>query len=372
MGKRANGEGSIYRRQDGRWSASLTLPKGRRWHFTHKDREEVARQLTSVRKKRDDGLPPIVERQTVAQFLQRWLAASKPSLRIRTSERYEQLVRLHVTPVLGRVQLANLTPLHLQRLYSNKIEEGLSSTTVHHLHAMLHRALKQAVRWNLAQRNVADFADPPRVQHHEITTLSAKQASDLLAAAHGDRLEALYVMAVTTGMRQGELLGLRWRDVDLDRSSVQIRSTMQAAKGGLKFAETKTRGSRRHVLLPARTVEALRRHRAVQAQERLRTGAAWEDNDLVFANEVGRPIAAGNLLKRSFEPLLRRAGLPRMRFHDLRHSAATLLLEQGIHAKIVQEMLGHTRISTTLDLYSHVTPTMQRQAADAFDVILSQ
>lgn len=369
--KRANGEGSVFRRtSDGRWSASITLPGGRRKHFLGKDRDEVVRRQRAALKGQDDGLPVITERQTVAQFMQRWLKSAKPSLRIRTWDRYEQYVRLHVTPSLGKIQLANLTPLHLQRLYSQKIEAGLSPTTVRHLHAMLHRALKQGVRWNVLQRNVADFVDAPRVEHHEIATLSARQASELLTAAHGDRLEALYVMAVTTGMREGELLGVRWKDVDLDRASVQVRGTMQATKDGLRFAETKTRSSRRPVMLPARTVEALRRHRAAQAEERLRMGAAWEDNDLVFANQAGRPIAAGNLLKRSFEPLLAKAGLPRIRFHDLRHTAATLLMEQGVHAKVVQEMLGHTRISTTLDLYSHVTPTMQRQAADAFDAIL--
>jgi len=372
MAKKANGEGSIYRRKsDGRWSASITLPNGKRKHFLGNDRDEVARRQRAALKSQDDGLPIVTERQTVAQFMQRWLVASSPSLRERTWERYEQYVRLHIIPVLGKVSLTALTPVHLQRLYAKRLESGLSSTTVHHLHATIHRALEQALRWNLVPRNVADLVDPPRTEHFEITTLTAKQASDLLVAAEGNRLRALYVMALTTGMRQGELLGLRWRDVDLERGSVQIRGTMQATKKGLRFAETKTRGSRRHVLLPTRTIDALRQHRAAQAEERLRVGQAWEDNDLVFANEVGRPIAAGNLLKRSFEPLLRRAGLPRIRFHDLRHSAATLLLEEGIHAKIVSEMLGHTRISTTLDLYSHVTPTMQRQAAEAFDAILA-
>jgi integrase len=372
MAKKANGEGSVYRRKsDGRWSASITLPGGKRKHFLGKDRDEVVRKQRAALKSQDDGLPIIAERQMVGQFMQRWLTAAKPSLRGRTWERYEQYVRLHIVPGMGKVWLTNLTPLHLQRLYAQRIEAGLSTTTVHHLHATIHRALDHAVRWSLVQRNVADLVDPPRPRHHEITTLSAEEANRLLSAAHGNRLEALYVIALTTGMRQGELLGVRWRDVDLDRGAVQIRGTMQATKDGLRFAETKTRGSRRHVLLSARAVDALRRHRAAQAEERLRVGPAWEDNDLVFANEVGRPIAAGNLLKRSFEPLLTRAGVPRIRFHDLRHSAATLLLEQGIHPKIVSEMLGHTRISTTLDLYSHVTPTMQRQAAEAFDSILS-
>lgn len=169
---------------------------------------------------------------------------------------------------------------------------------------------------------------------------------------------------VTTGVRQGELLGLRWKDVDLERGRVLVRGTMQATRDGLRIAETKTHGS------PTCPASCPSGRRAAQAEERLRVGAAWEDNDLLFANEVGRTIAAGNLLRRSFEPLLKRAGLPRIRFHDLRHTNATLLLEQGIHPKIVSERLGHTRISTTLDLYSHVTPAMQRQAADAFDAIL--
>jgi integrase len=313
----------------------------------------------------------ITERQTVAQFMQRWLVATKPALRERTWIRYEEYSRLHLVPEIGKVALTALTPLHLQRLYAKRLASGLSPTTVRHLHATLHRAFDQALRWGLVQRNVADLVAPPRAKHFAIATLTATQASDLLEAAGGNRLHALYVMALTTGMRQGELLGLRWRDVDLDRGAVQIRGSMQATRSGLQFAETKTAGSRRQVLLPARTVEALRQHRVAQSGERLRIGPAWEDNDLVFANEVGRPIAAGNLLKRSFEPLLRRAGLPRIRFHDLRHTSATLLLEEGVHAKIVSEMLGHTRISTTMDLYSHVTPTMQRRAADAFDAILA-
>jgi integrase len=243
--------------------------------------------------------------------------------------------------------------------------------TVRHLHATIHKALKQAVRWNFLVRNVADLVDPPRTQPHEMMTLSRDQARALLAAAEGDRLEALYILAVTTGMRQGELLGLRWRDIHLAVGSVQIRGSMQATKSGLKIAETKTTGSRRQVLLSTQPREALRRHRIRQTEERLRMGEAWADNDLVFCNQVGRPVAAGNLTKRSFEPLLKRAGLPRIRFHDLRHTSATLLLGEGIHPKIVSEMLGHSKIGTTLDLYSHVTPTMQQQAADAFDSILT-
>lgn len=321
-------------------------------------------------KARDDGLPAITERQTVAQFMQSWLLATRPSLRANTWVRYEQYVRLHIIPTLGKMTLTALTPQHLQRLYADRLEAGLSPTTVHHLHAALHKALDQAVRWNLVARNVADLVDPPRDRHFEIATLSPEQARTLLDTAAGNRLEALYVLALTTGMRQGEILGLRWRHVDLDGASLQVRGSLQRLEGKLTVASTKTEHSQRQVSLTSSAVAALRRHRRGQAEERLHLGAAWQADDLVFTNEIGAPIGASRLLRGSFHPLLRRAGLSRMRFHDLRHSAATLLLGQGTHPKIVAELLGHSKISTTMDLYSHVTPTMQREATLAMEAIL--
>jgi len=243
---------------------------------------------------------------------------------------------------------------------------------VAHLHAVLHRALEQAAQWGLTPRNVAKLVTPPRPARREMATLSPEQARASLEAAEGDRLEALYVLALSTGMRQGELLALRWRDVDLEGGTLQVRATLQRTRDGFQFAEPKTARSRRQVALTKPAVEALRRHRSRQLEERLQMGAAWEDNDLVFANEVGRPIEAGNLIRRSFHPLLDRAGLQHIRFHDLRHTAATLALGKGVHPKIVAEMLGHSQIAVTLDLYSHVTPTMQRQAAEALEAALSR
>ncbi|TAK59369.1 MAG: site-specific integrase, partial [Dehalococcoidia bacterium] len=214
------------------------------------------------------------------------------------------------------------------------------------------------------------LVDPPRSCQPEITTLSREQARALLSAARHDRFEALYVLALTTGMRQGELLALRWRDIDLDTCCLNVRGSLQRSTLGLAIGDPKTRKSRRRIELSAAAVEALSRHQQQQERERLDQGPAWQEQGLVFANELGRPMEAGNLVRRSFRPLLRAAGLPRIRFHDLRHTAATLLMGQNVPPKVVSEMLGHSQVGITLDLYSHVTPTMQRQATAAMDALL--
>lgn len=371
MSKRANGEGSIHQRKDGRWCATISIEKAKRKHFLGRTRAEVSKQLHAALDAREKGTLVTGPRQAVSQFFKQWLDAVRPSLRPRTFVRYEQFVRLHVLPDLGPLSLTKLGPQHLQQLYTSRLDAGLSSTTVNHLHALIHKALSNAVRWGLVNRNVADLVDPPRNRHFEFATLTVEQARAFLDTAAGSRLEALFVLAITTGMRQGELLGLRWQDVDFDAGALHIRGSMQATPDGLRIMEPKTPGSRRQVALSKQPIDALRRHRVAQAVQRLRIGAAWEDKDLVFATEAGRPITASGL-RRSYEPLLKGAGLPRMRFHDLRHTSATLLLGRGVHPKVVSEMLGHTRISTTLDLYSHVSMTMQQQAADAFDAILAR
>ena len=371
MAKRANGEGSVYQRKDGRWAASLSAGRGKRQHFLGKTRADVSRKLNAALTGRDDGLPVIVERQSVTKYLASWLEAVRPSLRERTWVRYEEFVRLHIVPTLGKTPLTKLTPQHLQRLYAERLASGLSPTTVHHLHAVLHKALDQALRWNLVARNVSDLVDPPRITRHEMTTLSPESARTLLDAVSGQRLEALYVLALTTGMREGELLGLKWANVDFDGGALEVRGSLQRLKAGLVVAEPKTSHSRRRVGLTQAALSALRRHRARQAAERLRLGAAWENDELVFADEGGAPIDATRFLRNSFAPLLKAAGLAPMRFHDLRHTAATLLLGRGVHPKIVSEMLGHSQIAITLDLYSHVTPTMQREATAAMDAIVA-
>lgn len=368
--RRANGEGSVHPRQDGRWAASLSLGNGTRKHFTGRTAAEARSKMLAFLKAQQEGLPVLDERQTVRQFLTHWLETTSRSRKPRTQIRYEELVRLHVLPEIGSVRLARLTPQELQSAYSKALGRGLSSTTVHQVHAVMHRALKQAASWGAVARNVADLVEPPPIDRKEMQVLTGSQAQRLLQAAAGDRFEALYVLAVTTGMRQGELLALRWREVDLERHTLQVRATLHRVNKEYVFTEPKSASSRRQILLTELACQALRRHKAAQAEERLRLGAAWPDTGLVFTNPAGGPVYGSGLLRHSFYPLLGRAALPRVRFHDLRHTAATLLLEQAVHPKVVAEMLGHSTIAITLNLYSHVTPTMQREAARAMDLAL--
>ena len=360
--RRARGEGAISKRKNGGWTGVLDLGwqdgKRKRKFVYARTRAEVAQKLADERRKLEEGRLIADERTTVEQYLRAWLEMIEPTIAPSTHKRYGQLFRLHVYPYVGRLRLTKLEPTHLAPLYTQRIKAGLSPTTVLQLHRVLHHALKDAHRQGVAPRNVADLVTAPVKAEHEFITFSPKQARRFVEAVRGDRLEALYVVALTTGMREGELLGLRWADVDLDEGRLHLTRRL------------KRRTSRRQVLLIAPAVEALKLHRYSQDEERRRAGERWEDNDLVFPNTIGRPINPSNFLRREFYPLLKAAGLPRMRFHDLRHSAATLLLGMGVHPKIVSELLGHTQIGITLDLYSHVTATMQRDAVTAFEELL--
>jgi integrase len=377
MRRRGNGEGTIRQRfvtnkQTGErkaagWEAMLTLPDGARKSFYGKTRQQVAMKLAAAQRDRDKGLTIMRdERLTVKRFLESWLQTVRPPrLEQSTWERHEEYVRLHIVPVLGQTILTKLTPQQVQELYAQKLTER-SPTTVHHIHATLHRALDSALRLGLVQRNVTELVDAPRMQRQEMNTWTPEQARVFLAVSEGDRLHALYVVALTTGMRQGELLGLKWSEVDLEHGLISVTSTLKRPKTGLTLsARTKTRTSRRRITLTAEAVAALREHRARQLKERLQLGEHWTDYGLVFANPTGDPCLARSIERYSFAPLIHKAGVAKIRFHDLRHTCATLLLLQGVNPKIVSEMLGHSTVAITLDLYSHVTPNMQRGAAAA-------
>jgi integrase len=373
-GKRGQNEGSIYRRTDGRWVAAITLDDGRRKSFYGTSRADVAKRLAAALRDQHAGLPVNRdERQLAGAYLTDWLAMMKPKIRPKTYRLYEQLTRVHLIPALGRTPLTKITPQQVARLWAQELETGSSPTTVHHLHSLLHKALKDAQRLGLVQRNVTEFVDPPRNASHEMQVLSAEQVRTLLDAAKGDRLEALYVLALSTGMREGEILALHWSDVHLEGQApaLHVRATLHwLPRQGFTFSEPKTKRSRRKIALSQAAVAALRVHRVRQHAERLALGPAWDDQDLVFTNAIGGPLDGVHVLRRQLHPLLVRAGLPQIRFHDLRHTAATLLLDQDVNPKIVSEMLGHASVAITLDLYSHVLPGMQQRAAAAMDAVM--
>jgi integrase len=308
----------------------------------------------------------------LGEYLGRWLADSvRDTVRPTTFERYEQIVRLHIRPVLGKVKLKNLTSAHVRGLYREKLDAGLSPRTVQYVHVTLHKALKQAIADGLIQRNAIEAVKPPQVRREEMRPLNAEQVKVLFEAAKSDRLEALYILAVTTGLRQGELLGLKWDDIDLEVGTLQVRRTLTTAKGGLVLSAPKTKGSRRTVRLSQTALEALRSHLERQLGEIDQVGDLWRENGLIFASESGELLSRQHVTAHRFKPLLKRAGLPEIRFHDLRHTCATLLLSKNVNPKVVSEMLGHASIAITLDTYSHVLPTMQESAAKAMEDALS-
>ncbi len=260
----------------------------------------------------------------------------------------------------------------MQAFYNSKLTSGLTPGTVRAFYAVLHGALDQAVKWNLISRNPASSVDPPKLRQDEMTVLDAEQACVFLDAAKGDRFECLYVLALMCGLRRGELVGLKWTDIDFEVRTLRVNRQLQRMRdgGGLVFQQPKN-ASRRTIKLPESALEALRSHRKRQLEEQLAAGANWEDNGLIFSTKKGTPLDAQNVIKWSFKPLLNRAGVPDMPFHGLRHSCATLLLAKGIHPTYVQKLLGHQSIRLTLDLYSHWMPPMGEQTAIAMEEVLS-
>ena len=363
MSKRAHGGGSIYQRKDRRWAADLPLPDGKRKTFYAATQKEVRAKLEDAKRQQDRGIAVEAGGQTVSQFLTRWLEdVGKSTLRESSFNRYKEQFTAHVIPVVGTRRLDRLTPQDVQELYSRRLNAGAAPATVELLHNMLHRAMRDAVRWNLILHNPCDLVDAPKGKKPEMRTLSPEEAGRFVAAVKEDRFEALLLLAITSGMRRGELLGLKWGDIDLGSGVLQVSRTMGRIRGSMRENEPKTASSRRRIDLIQEAVDALRRHQTRQQEARLAAGQNWEERDLVFCNRYGRPLNPSYLVDTHFKPLLAKAKLPAIRFHDLRHSAATLLFAFGTHPKIVQELLGHSSIAMTVDTYPHAVPGMQREA----------
>jgi integrase len=359
--RRAKGEGTIYYSETQElWVAQITLPNGRRKSKYSKTQKVVRDWLLEKRKSLKDGLLVESENITVEQFFDRFMNdVAAHTLRTRTIESYTYLINKHIKPEIGPIKLAKLCPDHLQNLYSQKLDEGLSERTVHYIHAVIRRILNQAVKWGLIVRSVTDLVEPPKPKKRIPKTLSEGQAKKFLETVKDHRWYPLYVLAITTGMRQGELLGLHWEDVDLERSVLHVRHALQVVVGqGLELTQPKTEKAKRTVALSDFAVEVIHEY-----EKEVET-----PQGLMFATSSGKPVSPRNVL-RHFHETLEKAGLPRMRFHDLRHTAASLLLKEQVHPKVVQEMLGHSTITLTLDTYSHVIPDIQQEAAEKMDSI---
>ncbi len=376
-------KGHIRKRGTRSWSLIIDLDRGpdgkrkQKWQTIQGTKKEAERKLTEILHSLSTGMYVEPSKLTVGEFLEKWLKTSaKTTVSGKTFERYSEIVNRRLIPVIGSIPLLKLTPLRIQSCYSEWLiggrldgkEGGLSAQTVLHHHRVLREALNQAVRWQLMPRNPADAVDPPKPQRKEMKALDAAQMAWLLEVARGTRFYLPVLLSMTTGMRRGEFLALRWSDVDLLTATVTINRSIEQTNEGIKFKSTKGKRGRL-VILPSIVIEALNDHKATQAAQKRLLGDGYADLGLICAKEDGN-IWKPDTMTSDFGDLADRAGLTGVRLHDMRHSHATQLLLQGVNPKIVSERLGHSTVGITLDIYSHILPGMQEQAATKIDVAL--
>lgn len=368
-----HGGGSVYqRRSEGkdRWVATIKDPEtGKRLVRYAKSQREANALLEQMKNDIRQGALIAKSRQTLGKYLQDWFeSVQKQSVRKTTYLKQEPLLYKVILPTIGHIQLQKLTPQHVQKFYSDKLSEGWKPGSIRNLQKILHKALNNAVRWKLVVRNVCDLISLPRQIAYKAQTLTKEQTMQLLKASQGHPLEPLIMLALTTGMRHGEIAALRWRDIDFTANTLKITSTVTFISGhGYVEGEPKTEKSKRTIVLPRFVIRSLKEHRLRQMEMRLKAGSLWQDRDLVLCNAYGNYRNPATTLQ-AFHRLLSRIGLPLMRIHDLRHSAATLLIMvMKMPPNLVQELLGHDDIETTLGMYTHADLEMQRPMMDALD-----
>jgi integrase len=352
-----------------RYAVRLCLGRGPdgkriyRWHSgyaTKRDAQQARAELLGA-VDRNSYVPP--DKTTVADYLrQQWLPAVQSRVRPGTWEEYRRKAETHLIPAIGQIPLQQLTTAMLNTLYQQLLDRGTGARTVQYVHATIRKALNDAVRWGLLVRNPALYAAAPTPRRTELLTWTAEELRHFLESVHGDRLYAAWRLAALTGMRRGEVLGLRWADLDLDAGWLSVRQTLVVVDNHPQLSQPKTARGRRRLALDPDTIAALRAHHTAQAAERLAAGPAWPNSDLVFTRQDGAPLHP-EYMRRRFDRRIARAGLPRIRFHDLRHTHATLALHAGVHPKVISERLGHATVAMTLDVYSHAIPALQQDAA---------
>ncbi|MCL6560780.1 MAG: site-specific integrase [Firmicutes bacterium] len=387
--RRGHGEGSIYKRSDGRWEAKASIGynaegKPKRITKYFETRKEAQDWLAKVAHEKNIGAFVEPHKTTLGEWLDRWLNDyKKMKIRLTTFESYEMNIRDHIKPAIGNIPLRQLQTSDLQRFYASLLKDGrhdgkgaLSVRTVRYIHTILKAALEQAVMEQLLYRNVAKAVELPEEKKKEVVPFTREEIIKFVNHIKDDRLFAAYYLDIKTGLRRGELLGLTWQDIDFENGRLQVRRELvQVKKEGerikrpLEFQEPKTEKSKRTVPLTKDVIKVLKAHKARQAQEKLFHGQHYQNNDLVFCTEDGKPIWPRNFHRR-YTKLLKKAGLPHKKFHALRHTFASLLLEEGEDLKNVQELLGHASIVVTGDIYTHVLERVKKKAVDKLDRIV--
>jgi integrase len=372
--------GSIVRRGNHYRVMVNRITDGKRDPITRTCRteDEAQETLTEILKALDEKRYVDASKVTVSQYLTTWIEGRKAreNMKPSTWASYEMNLTTHIVPGIGDIRLQKLTATDLDKLYADLLSgtrrHRLSRRTVRYCHSIIRKALADAVRKDRVARNVADLADPPSTRATrapEMRTWSAEELRTFLNRAREDRLYPAFLLAATTGLRRGELLGLRWHNVDLDHARIAVRESLVIVQGKLTFTTPKTNKSRRSVAIDPRTIAAIKEHRKLQIEERLKLGPAYQDNDLVFATEDGSPLPPKRL-GWAFQRIIREAGVPRIRLHDVRHTHATLGLRAGIHPKVMSERLGHSTVAMTMDTYSHAIPALEEEAAAALAALV--
>lgn len=377
MGRRAAGEGSIYKLKNGKFAAMLTVGyadgKQQRKKFEGKTRRAVAEKLAIARRQIAAGVNLTSKAQPLRVFLKRWLEDTvMPTARPRSITTYAQVIQDYINPSLGDIVVQKLTVQQIQQLLTDLLRRDFAAATVRLTRTVLRQAMQQAVDWRLIDHNPADRVTVPKATKRVVDVLTPEQARALLEAARGDRLECALRLALSLGMRRGEVCGLCWSDVDLERGVLHVRGNVQYVPGnGLVYGQPKTDSSERTIKLPATLIAALRWHKERQRAERAAMGDGWQENDYVFVAANNGGMLNPCVLVEAFKRALKVAGLPlTVRFHDLRHGCASFLIAQNVHPKVISAILGHSSIQITMNLYGHLLPGTLDDAASKVDDLL--
>jgi len=368
MAKRGNNEGSIHKRGNGTWRAQISL-NGKRLSHTAKTRTECNDWLRKTLDLVDGGMTYSKSEYTLGEFLLEWMGAKKNSLRPKPAQQYETIIRNDLLPIFGNAKLNQLNLSGFNRYYARLVAEDRGARTIRLIHSVLHSALEHATRTGLISRNPCHGAILPRNPAKEMKIFNEDQVITFLIAAKSSSYKLIYQMALATGMRQSEILGLKWEDVDWTRSTVNVKRQAQYVNGkGIVFMEPKTRAGVRQIALGKTILDELHKHHSKQKEIRVQKGNDWQDNNLIFPTSIGTPISQRNLT-RDFLKVIRRTELPRLRFHDLRHTAASLMINRGIPIVVVSKILGHSKPGVTLNIYAHCVSESQFKAAKVMEEI---